>query len=837
MSKKYQKKTAAEKKTTRELFDRVKPYQKYLILFVLLLVPIIIFMSPYVFENKISAGTDVVGSKGDVHLYKQYQENTGETVLWNPSLFGGMPIYLRLSPESLHIDTLIDLLDDLVYNFFWYFLLGGLGLYLLLRQKKIPWYLALIPVVMFVMLPDWQAMLVNGHFSKLRAIMVFPWLILTFDYFMEKRSWLSAGLFALAFSWMVRTHHYQIVAYGIFALVFLYTYPFIKMIITKQYKEFGMTTLMLAVAIILTVLTAAQPMLSTEEYAKYSTRGGNPVQIGNEAESAQRTGGVSFEYATQWSLAPREIIDFFIPRFTGGKSTEYYDGDQYPNFAGQQVPGYWGQMPFTDNYDAMGMILFLFAILGFIYYRKEPFVIGLGVFIVFSLLLALGRHLPFFYNLFYEYLPFFSKFRVPVMFAHITFVSTFILSAFGLKALFLQIKEKDFKPALYVFGGGVLFLLIILFTKGSFDYMSARELGQYNAQTSEIIKNIRQEFLTADTIRVLILVALTTLAVIGFIFNKIKKEVAVVILFVLAFIEIFSMTSRQIDHRQLIDSEQLEQAAFTNTPITNYLENQEQGQRVLAISQSFQSNYYSYFYPAINGYSAIKLQLIQDIIEHNLTSAKTQNGLNWPVINMLNGKYIVSSSPLAYPFLNKTAEAPSRKEMLYVNHNSLPKAWFVNEIKSFDTKEDLVLFMNEPDFNPANMALLVNSSLNKSTFTGEGSIKLDKYTPNQIVLSYNTNDKQFLVLSEVYYPKGWNAVLDNGETLEIYKTNHILRGMKVPEGKHMLTLTFEPPMYYTSMTMVWIGNIIILLLIGGSFAMRKIKSKKQDEEKPANEEA
>ena len=808
------KKTKSPQKEQSNFFDNLKTYQKYLVLLVLLLVPILTFMSPYILEGKTAAGSDVVGSKGRTNLVLEYEESTGEQVLWSPTIFGGMPDYNRISPVTIHLDSVISFLGKIIYHFFWYFLLGGLGLYLFLCQRRIPWYISAIVAVAFVALPDWQAMLGSGHFSKIRAIMVLPWLLFTFDYFVEKQNWLSAGLFALTFSWLVRTHHYQIVFYGIIFLLFLYIYPFIKLLIDKQYKQFTNLILKLAAAIVLTIMTAAQPMLATYEYAEYSTRGGNPVQLGEDAETAVKSGGVSIEYATKWSLAPREIIDFFIPRFTGGTSTEIYDGDKYPQIKGQQVPGYWGQMPFTSNYDAMGMILFLFAVLGFIYYRKNNFVLALGLFIVFSVLLALGRHFPFLYNLFYEYVPFFSKFRVPVMFAHITFIATFILGGFGLKALFTEMKENDYKKILYVFGGAALILVIILITKGSYEYLGPNEANRYNAQTLEIIKNIRMEFLTTDTVRVLVLVLLTGSVSLAFIFNKIKKELTATAILILVGFEIFSITSRQMDQVNLVDEAQFEEMVFQQTPITQILKEDKDNLRALAISNEFQSNYYAYFYPTINGYSAIKLQVIQDIIEHNLFNYPSQDKLNWNVINMLNGKYIISPNPLNYPFLNKLAEAPNRKEILYNNANVLPKAWFVKEVKSFPTPEELVLFMNDPEFAPDSLALLVESDLNGKKYSAQGEIEILKYTPNEIELKINSDEEQFLVLSEVYYPKGWKAVTGEGVELQIQKTNHILRGMEVPAGDYTITLTFAPQTYYTSMTIVWIGNIVILLLIG-----------------------
>ena len=75
----------------------------------------------------------------------------------------------------------------------------------------------------------------------------------------------------------------------------------------------------------------------------------------------KKASGVDFNYATQWSFSPNELLDFFIPHFSGGISTETYDGKEYPQIKGRQIPGYWGEKPFNGNYANMGMILFLFA--------------------------------------------------------------------------------------------------------------------------------------------------------------------------------------------------------------------------------------------------------------------------------------------------------------------------------------------------------------------------------------------------------------------------------------------------------------------------------------------
>jgi uncharacterized membrane protein YfhO len=74
-----------------------------------------------------------------------------------------------------------------------------------------------------------------------------------------------------------------------------------------------------------------------------------------------------------------------------------------------------------------------------------------------------------------------------------------------------------------------------------------------------------------------------------------------------------------------------------------------------------------------------------------------------------------------------------------------------------------------------------------------------------------------LLLSEIYYSDGWIATLDN-EEIQIEKTNHLLQGVKVTAGNHKLVFEFLPSTYSASVTAVWFGDILILLLIfGGGF--------------------
>ena len=794
-------------------FEKVPVKYRDFIAALIIVLPLLYYFVPYALDNVTPTGNDFLANIGQTHRWVKWNEETGETALWNPSIFGGEPIYPRLTPKLIHIDSLLAFLGKIFYWAFWYLFLGGLGVYFLLRYKKIPWYLAVIPAIIFVMLPDWQAQIGEGHNSKLRALMVIPWFVISFSYFFDKKTWLSAGLFAFAFSWLVRTHHFQIIFYGILILFFLYIYPTILLFFKKEFKSAGNLILKFTAALLLTFMTAAQPLFTTNEYAEYSIRGGNPVQIGEQAQSAKKASGVDLDYATQWSFSPNELLDFFIPHFSGGISTEIYNGDKYPQLKGRQIPGYWGEKPFSGNYANVGMILFLFAVLGVIYNRKDKFVISLAVFAVFSILLSFGRHFPELYKLFFYYIPYFAKFRAPAMTLNATFIIVVILSGYGLKSLLSANTDKDFKIIGSVFGAGLAIIALVFLTYDSFAFSTAREAGQYDANTLSLLKGIRQEWLAADLQRLLVIMLVTSGFVAAFLFKKISKELIVGAILVLAFVEIFGVSNRAHSIIQLSNTEQLEQSVYKETAISKFLSGADDSMRAIVLGRDFTSNHYAYFYPLISGYSAIKLQIIQDVIEHNLYAGKGPDNINWEVINMLSGKFVISPAQLNYPFLKFLANDSERKQTLFENNNALPKAWFVNSVKKMNSPEDVVLFMNTDDFKPDSIALVVNKNENLSeNYSGEGNVKLLEHNPNFIEFEVETGSEQFLVVSEIYYPEGWIAKLNDSE-IDLHQVNHVLRGVEVSAGNNKLTFEFVPETYYSSLTFLWIGNIIILGLI------------------------
>ncbi|MCD4769270.1 MAG: YfhO family protein, partial [Bacteroidales bacterium] len=97
-------------------------------------------------------------------------------------------------------------------------------------------------------------------------------------------------------------------------------------------------------------------------------------------------------------------------------------------------------------------------------------------------------------------------------------------------------------------------------------------------------------------------------------------------------------------------------------------------------------------------------------------------------------------------------------------------------------------------------------------------IELVSYKANELIYSFRSAEKQMVVFSEIYYPKGWNAYLD-GSPMEYFRANYILRAAILPAGEHDLIFRFEPQSYKMGNTVSLAGSILLILLLSVSVIM------------------
>jgi hypothetical protein len=268
---------------------------------------------------------------------------------------------------------------------------------------------------------------------------------------------------------------------------------------------------------------------------------------------------------------------------------------------------------------------------------------------------------------------------------------------------------------------------------------------------------------------------------------------------------------------------------FEATDVDKHILKDTSNYRVYEIQGRLQGRT-SYFHKAVGGYSAVRPRRVDQLFEYNVE--KNINALgnsidfqtlsftkSNPVLDMLNVKYVIVP----------TGEGDVPVTNPFANGNS----WFVEKVKlvksadeeikaldKLDTKREAVI-----DENFKLAIVLKNLPIKNMDFKKDSTatIQLKSYQPNHLKYISKNSNEGFAVFSENYYKNGWKATIDGKET-PIFRTNYVLRGIKVPAGKHTIEFKFEPQVVKTGSTIALISSIGMLLLIGaGVYFERKKK--------------
>jgi len=238
---------------------------------------------------------------------------------------------------------------------------------------------------------------------------------------------------------------------------------------------------------------------------------------------------------------------------------------------------------------------------------------------------------------------------------------------------------------------------------------------------------------------------------------------------------------------------------------------------------------WAYYHQSIDGYSAAKLKRYDEVLKLVQGGEKVDGELvrylkgvyqaggretPTPILDMLSTKYFIYPDSLPYANLLQQIEPAFGSYTganVYRNRNAYPRAWFVDSLSVITDSAKRLQTMAKADFNPRKLAI-VETKIEGITKPDSSYVKQTAFELHNLKYETQTDKDAFLVLSEIYYPAGWKATLDGKET-EIYPVNHILRGIKVPAGKHMLELSFQPDSYSRSLILSLSGLLLISLAL------------------------
>ncbi len=779
---------------------------------------LVILLKPMVIDRLSPQGVDVVASQGRTYQVSEYAKKSGEPALWNPYIFAGMPLYHRLKANLWSPDKLLALLGRLFNMVFIYYFFGALGMYLIFRYLKMTPVISFFGMMLFILMPHYKSLYLEGHMAKFYALMIMPWVFLTFLYFLDKRNLLSISLFGLAFGMQIRTQHYQIVFYTALLIFSVGVYPILKDLLEKNYKRFSTSLLMIVVAVALGISLAAQPLFSAKEYLPYSKRGKTTIELSKQKQeqNSEAGSGVSMHYATQWSTAPSEMLTWIIPCVYGGMSSEKYTGSAVPRLRNQIIPGYWGKMPFTQSYEYMGILTLLFAVIGLYANRKNKMLIALFVFMVFLILLSFGRHFETFYSIFYYYFPFFNKFRTPMMSVTVTFFLMALFAAYGLKYILETPKGKsiaEYKPVFIIIGSfAALGVLVWLFSM-NFSYLKAGE--QYNQQIQALLITIRKEYLNHDLIRYFIILLMGSGAIWAMLTGKMKASAAVTVLVLLSIVDLVNIQAR--DSKDFIDTKKVERRYFHKTATDQFLLQDKETYRVFPVGKLFGDNRWVYYHQSIGGYSPIKMYTIEELIANNLYNGSDRRlPFNWNVLKFLDVKYVIAQQKIDNQRLRLVNADNNANLYTYLYKKRLQRGFFVGEYRVIADEYKRLRAINSANFDAGKTAIVEEEPGENIAIPDSQQVEMVKFTPNHSQYNVYTDKTALFVISELFYPPGWEISIDGKKVEKIYKTDHAIQSIIVPAGNHKIELNFKPASYFRNVKISYasLGILYLVILFG-----------------------
>lgn len=788
----------------------VKQLAVYIGVIIAFCVVALFYFKPVLKGDKIFQ-SDIAQFRGMSKELNDYRTEKGEEAFWTDAAFGGMPSY-QLStyyPNDYikKLDSLIRFLPRPADYLFLYFL----GFFVLLSVLKFDWKLALIGSLAFGFSTYFIIILGVGHNAKAHAIGYIPLVLSGVLLLFQKRYILGFVLTAIATSLELHTSHPQMTYYMAFMLVFVGLFFVLEQIKKGTIKSFIQPISLVVLAMVIALLTNAQSLLATKEYAAHSTRSKSELTITPEGKPKEASTGLSKDYITEYSYGILETFNLMIPRLVGGANNENLGTDsntyqflskkigasQAAQFS-KSVPTYWGNQPIVAAPAYIGVVfVFLFFVGCFLV--KGWIKKGLIAATIFSILLSWGKNFGFLTDLFIDYMPLYNKFRAVSSIQVIAEICIPLLGMLALKDLFSdtiskQEKIESTKIATIIVGG---ILIVFTFFGGMLFNFSGLNDAYYNQQIpgfSGALQADRKDILFADGLRSIVLVAIVVAALWMFFNQKLKKHYAIFVIGGIMLFDTMTVARRYVNDDDFLPAIKVEKPFSKSTADKQILQDKTH-YRVANFSGNFMNDgATSYYHNSIGGYHAAKPRRYQELVDYQLSKN------NMEVVNMLNTKYFIVSSEQGQP------EAQ-------LNPDANGNAWFVNNIISVNNADDEITALT--DFDSKN-DIVVNTTefkIQPTEADTTATIQLLTYEPNELVYAYESEKPQTVVFSEMYYQPGWNAYVD-GKLTPHYRANYVLRAMNVQAGKHKIVFKFEPEVIQQGSMFSLIGYGLLIVISG-----------------------
>lgn len=734
---------------------------------------------------------------------------TGRFPLWNPYLTGGVPYVAGMAgdifyPPSLLLRAILPVDMAMSVAFALHLFLAGLFTYVFLRAWRLGFYAALIGGLAY-MLSGFVASLAGaGHDGKLYIAALMPlvlWLI-TLGV-RDGRRWVW-GVLALAIGFAVLSPHPQVLQYMLLACGAFALYVAISEVKGGRLeRNAAIRRIGLALgAVVVGGLMGAIQFLPVFEYTPWSPR----------------AGGRGYEYAITYSFPPEELINTYLPQFSG------------------LLSAYWGRNFIHFHSEYIGAVVLMLAGAGLGAVRTRGFArFWLGALIV-ALLWALGGFTPF-YHLVYALVPGSKFFRAPSTIFYIVSFCVALFAAFGVE----RIAAREIGNR-YIVGWLIAAAVVVLLAvSGALTNIAVVIAGPQRAELAEM--NARA--VTLGSLRSLLFVVLAAGVLVALLRGKVGLQGAAALLVALIAVDLWTID------RHYWGSSPPAKVVYEANAITDYIADanrKEQG-RVYTLPVPDPQAAPNDPYLTGNALMVNDIRMVTGYHGNELGRYRILNGAaegpnaqmqrilgNPNFARLSNMKYVLTNlDSLPIPGYAKLAGPVKDSEgtplYLFGVPGVNPPAWVAPVMVK--APDDAVLAtVLDPRFDPATAALFDTSASVKAVEVKQLPAALDlraevtRYDPSHITvrLEKPAPAGSALIVSENYYP-GWQATVD-GKEAAIGRADYTLIGVELPAGAREVELVYQSETFERGHGITVVALLLsILAVIAGVVLERRRRAR------------
>ncbi len=731
------------------------------------------------------------------NLFQETFRNLGDIPLWNPYSFGGTPFVGNLESAMFYPFNLLFLIFPTMQLFGFMFILDifliGIFTYFFAREISLSKFSSLLSSIVMMFNGTTLLKILPGHIFILDGIVWLPLLLLFYERGIKTRKTIYSFLSGITIALMILAGNPQIALYGLFAAFLFLAFRLINdPKIRKKQVNFKNFVMLLIFPILIGLSLSAIQLLPSVEFSKLSIR----------------SNGLSYSFASDFSLHPYQFITLLLPHFFGSPLVK---------------DTYWGiNGNFWELCGYVGILPIILAIIS-LFYKKNKYVIFFFFLALLSLLFSTGRF-GFLYEAFYKYIPGFNLFRAPARFLYLYAFSVSILAGIG-SNIFLENKLIK-KNKIILKKSLVLLSLTTILSIVSLMIFSAQKqnINNFILHKGYALGNnlLQIDYLILKDLIIFTLIILSSTILM---FLKVKNVLKIsflkylLIFIIMADLWLFSAkfyTTKNIN------------SVVQNNNITEILSKDKGYYRVFDFDGKMIDILSLNHIQSLTGFAALYLRNYRDFLwlsgghldtpYESFFSFNNINNLN--ILRLLNTKYIISQKSLSES--NKDLQKIGKN--VYEVKETFPRAYVVPNALVIKDKNKFLETINDKSFDFRENVILEkypdNPIRNSSSYK---SVQLIKYQPNEIKLKANLDNPGFLVLSEVWYP-GWKAYV-NGKQTEIYKADYILRSIYLNNGLNNITFLYDPLSYKIGKFISLISLTIIFTFMYSHYKkLWKIKS-------------